>query len=176
MFDNHIKSFEAIQKELLFLLVPALLLALSAYIFQSYTQPRMVAVKTQKSITLQEEKLTSQKEKLLIAVDSLLALELPTDTTVKKRETISKNDAMALLFSEAKAAAISINRSTPQVSGNNFSINLDFNCSFKQIVSYLRGLQNWKETLTVDKISLHSDRGALRCSMQVRFFSVGVSK
>lgn len=176
MFDNHLKSFEALKKELLFLLLPALLLALSAYIFQSYTQPKMVALQTKKAITEQEEKLTLKKATLLNEVDSLLRLELPADRSVKKRESLSKNDAMALLFSEAKAAAISINRSTPQASGDIFSINLDFNCSFKQIVTYLRSLGHWKESLTVDKISLHSDREELRCSMQVRFFSVEENK
>lgn len=175
MFDKFIKSFEYIQKELLFLLIPVCIISGSIFFIQEKTLPLYRKLDLSKRNALSQDKHLKQKEQLLLQIDALLSDSLNIVSEVSKDSIpqLSKNEAMALLFSLAKESSIIINRSTPSTIEKQYSINLDFRCSFKEILTFLQKLSSKKELLTVHAISLHSDRGVLRCSMSIRFLCCG---
>lgn len=172
MFDNYIRTFEIVRKELLFLVFPTLLLALTLYLCKSVTLPQYLEIKNKKEMQNSLKSTVKQKDSLLNKISMLLENPPPFEIQ-PQRETISKNSAMALLFAKAKEASIVINRSTPGTTDKKFTISLDFRCSFSEILTYLSLLNEEKNLLSVDAISLNRDRSSLRCSMRVKFFNCG---
>lgn len=172
MFDNYLKPFEAVRKELLFLVVPAILVALSAYLLKTYTLPTLLEIEKRKITQTTYTESLQQKNILMKEINEIVAAD-SHNQTLDRSNRISKNSAMALLFSKAKDASIIINRSTPGTVDKEFSISLDFLCSFTEILNYLALLKAEKNTLTVDKIAINRDRSSLRCSMTIKFFNCG---
>lgn len=172
MLDNYIKQLEILRKELLFLVLPALLLTISLYLLKNEALPLYTKIQNMEESQQNRRKAIAKKEILMKEITQLLNTSLVTVSSPQK-ERISKNSAMALLFAKAKEASITINRSTPGSTDDNFTISLDFLCTFREVISYITLLNNEKETLTIDALSLHSDRESLRCSMKILFFNCG---
>lgn len=171
MFDKLIRYWPIIQKEILFLLLPIVLITSALWALQTQTLP---LYKESKNIHLSKQsRVTDEKKRdsLLLVTDSLLKTEFSQDTT--EIIAITQNSAMTLLFQVAQESKITINRSTPTSLNGDYAINLDFHCSYNRIIAFLSALSNKRQILTTEKLSLSRDRNSLRCSMLVRFFNCG---